>query len=1060
MRFVVTSFIAAAEVRFRNMEHSSQSNGVPDNRRDTRKWDEWLRVSTERNDKPNTRVCLFCGKSTVFVKQRAFAHFGYPHNSPLPRCTRLPRGVLELFRDCGGIVPKNNISYANVVPDSRVDAGIPYAARETTENIDTPRIKSVQVPSSNKGSHGSNGQRISTLSSGRRHGQKSMEDSFDLATRQNLDAKWASFFYEANIAFNVVRHPAFISAVQETAKAGIGGYQPPSYQAIRTTLLDAKKAAVQRSVEDRTKLSIEKYGGTICSDGWSDVTSRPLINMMLVCPVGEVFLGSVDTTGKKKDIAYVANEMAKYIEEVGPQNIVQICTDNASTMLGAVKKLQIDYPHLYGQGCAAHILDLLLEDWGKEAWVKHLVEQAKRVCTFIKGSHVPLALFRKYSPKLQLKVPPQTRFATNYLMIERLLKLQQPLNNMVIDAEWHVFVQTLFNRQNSHQLQTKARNVRNSIRSDEFWENCTKFVKVVEPVLLALREFDGEVPAMPRAYVIMSDLKEHVFSLREPPFELSPDIATKYEDAFQKRWEMMLTDLHYAAALLNPYLTNMGAVQNNGEAKRALNRVIRKLSAPMGVVYEEVVRELIQYEERTGPFNTNSEAPDPAHCDLLPHQWWHQVGGNALPKIAKRILALTCSASSCERNWSMYSFVHNKVRNRLSTSKAEDLVYIYANAKLERQKRTKLPRTWYENCLEEEDSDIEDYVPDNEWDDGVFMDNPEADDDNYVNDGSEHDDLENWNDNEGNMTIHVKDPFEFDDDQDVPQLPRQFAVFASDTEGEGVANLQLQESTCLAKQDLVNRMDEENIGPLKGSPHSNNDDKLENVKGTVTTTGVQMDQIKVEPDDVSNSGCMEVGSPRVSTIRSRNSTLNGHDSDVPLQQLFPRVTQPKGAHTTRMVLPKMEVKIEPTSPTCNRALAVARDVGPSTQPRNRITRGQKRLRKAHDRRCRKGARVHEEVHAGIASSNNLNTRTMRHLPLNANGITNASRPLKRLVTVNKKTTTDTELRNLASEVECEVRNETDDEDEDGDQSTDDSLSETDPNADEVSSDDTYTLNDT
>ena len=52
--------------------------------------------------------------------------------------------------------------------------------------------------------------------SGRR--QKSMEESLDLASRQSLDKKWASFFYEANIAFNVVRHPAFVSAVQDTAK--------------------------------------------------------------------------------------------------------------------------------------------------------------------------------------------------------------------------------------------------------------------------------------------------------------------------------------------------------------------------------------------------------------------------------------------------------------------------------------------------------------------------------------------------------------------------------------------------------------------------------------------------------------------------------------------------------------------------------------------------------------------------------------------------------------------------------------------------------------------------
>ena len=62
--------------------------------------------------------------------------------------------------------------------------------------------------------------------------QKNMEDFFDLATRQRLDNKWASFFYEANIAFNVVRHPSFVSVVQEISKAAIVGYHPTSYNSV------------------------------------------------------------------------------------------------------------------------------------------------------------------------------------------------------------------------------------------------------------------------------------------------------------------------------------------------------------------------------------------------------------------------------------------------------------------------------------------------------------------------------------------------------------------------------------------------------------------------------------------------------------------------------------------------------------------------------------------------------------------------------------------------------------------------------------------------------------
>jgi hypothetical protein len=38
----------------------------------------------------------------------------------------------------------------------------------------------------------------------------------NLAKKQDLDKKWATFFYEANIPFNVVQHPTFIEVVKAT----------------------------------------------------------------------------------------------------------------------------------------------------------------------------------------------------------------------------------------------------------------------------------------------------------------------------------------------------------------------------------------------------------------------------------------------------------------------------------------------------------------------------------------------------------------------------------------------------------------------------------------------------------------------------------------------------------------------------------------------------------------------------------------------------------------------------------------------------------------------------
>ena len=179
----------------------------------------------------------------------------------------------------------------------------------------------------------------------------------------------------------------------------------------------------------------------------------------------------------------------------------------------------------------------------------------------------------------------------------------------------------------------------------------------------------------------MNNLRKDIFRLRYAPFSLIPAIVEEIEENFMKRWDMMLTDLHYAGAMLNPYLRGHMELQQNGEAKRALNKVFCRLSNPLGVGFNEVMAEMTEYEERFGLYSPE-EVPDIRIANLQPHQWWSRVGGEALPKIAKRVLALMCSASSCERNWRMYSFVHNKSQNRLGTKKAEDLVYIYTNTRL------------------------------------------------------------------------------------------------------------------------------------------------------------------------------------------------------------------------------------------------------------------------------------------------------------------------------------------------------------------------------------------
>ena len=387
--------------------------------------------------------------------------------------------------------------------------------------------------------------------------------------------------------------------------------------------------------------------------------------------------------------------------------MTEICIDNAANMLGAINDILTKYPHISKLDYAEHALDLMLEDWSRIDQFKDLTTKAKRVCIYMHNHHMTLALFRKHSPRKSLVVPMETRFTCQFLIISRMVEVKYALEQVVIHPWWAEYVQSLFNRQNGNHAHALVGVVRETVLDGDFWHRCQNYVHMIEEVIKALRVFDGRERAMGKAWLTMNNLKKRIFKLWNFHFNLPARIATTLEENFTRRWDMMVTDLHYACALLNPYLKDVLEIQENGDAKCALNRVVRKLCAILGVGFNDAMVELTEYKERRGPYSP-LEAPDIREAHMESHQWWHRVGGNALPKIAKRILLLTCSTSSCERNWSMYSFVHSKSRNCLGVNKAEALVYIYTNSKLLRQRLGADLVRWYNNNILSKDSDPND----------------------------------------------------------------------------------------------------------------------------------------------------------------------------------------------------------------------------------------------------------------------------------------------------------------------------------------------------------------
>ena len=184
-------------------------------------------------------------------------------------------------------------------------------------------------------------------------------------------------------------------------------------------------------------------------------------------------------------------------------------------------------------------------------------------------------------------MPGQTRFATHYIMISRLLKVRGALEQSVVDPDWRNYEtkKTLSARDKAK----ISRDVKRVVLDDVFWEQCANFKWMTSPVVYALREFDAKESALGKAYVVLRNLEKHVFSLRLEPFKLDPQHAEFCEASFIERKGMVTLPLQCASALLNPHLHDVEELRNDTDAMASAKEVLLLLAPP--TLKEAVIEE-------------------------------------------------------------------------------------------------------------------------------------------------------------------------------------------------------------------------------------------------------------------------------------------------------------------------------------------------------------------------------------------------------------------------------------------------------------------------------------
>ncbi|KAK9278737.1 hypothetical protein L1049_028313 [Liquidambar formosana] len=383
----------------------------------------------------------------------------------------------------------------------------------------------------------------------------------------------------------------------------------------------------------------------IAVNGWSDPQRRPLINFIAVNEVGPMFLKAINCQGEYKDKNFIASLITDTVGEVGPQNVIQVITNNAPVCRSAGLLVEAQYPQIFWTPCVVHTLNLALKNicaakdteanaitFAECNWITDIALDANIIKVFITTHSMRLAIYNQFV-RLKMLAIADTRFASVVIMLKRFKMLKRGLQSMVISDQWVSYKEDNVKR---------AQFVKDKVLDDLWWDQINYIISFLDPIYDMLRIADTDKPCLHLVYDMWDNMIEKV---RVAIYRHEHKHETKESSFFDvvhkilvDRWSKNNTPLHCMAHSLNPSCVD--------------------------------------------EFSDQDSMNDRGIMD--PKLWW-VVHGASTPKLqalAIKLLGQPSSSSCSERNWSTYSFINSVKRNKMTPQRAEDLVFVHSNLRL------------------------------------------------------------------------------------------------------------------------------------------------------------------------------------------------------------------------------------------------------------------------------------------------------------------------------------------------------------------------------------------
>ncbi|XP_026403861.1 uncharacterized protein LOC113299129 isoform X2 [Papaver somniferum] len=632
-------------------------------------------------EKVNNRVtltCNYCGK-TVSCYSRLKKHLAgtggdvspcidVPENIKVQMRNSLPmnREVLQLFKSCSLLKKtsdssdsleqsSNNVDesiQSNLLRKRKHSSIIEYSGLEHEVEV----LQVVHYPE--------------ILNKLKKEEEEEAEDDSSTQIQRCI----GRFFFENSIDFNAANSASFKKMIHALGGRGSTTYKVPNCDDLKGCILEEELKAMREHVLE-VVCSWRSTGCSILLDGWTDEKGRYMINFVIDCPRGPIYMKSVHFSDSVADVDAMVSLLSGVIEHIGVQNVVQIVTYTTGGSMEAVgKQMTEKYKSVFWTVCASHCIGLMLEEIGMLRTGSRVLGKAKAITKFIYSHETVLKLMRKHTRGFNLVTSSRIRSMVPFLILERIKSQKKNLMEMFISPEW----------KNSTLASTADGLMVSGLVTGEpsFWTETEMLLKATIPLIRALHLLNGgdSRPQLGYIYETMDQVKETI----KKEYKGRKTECQIFWTVIDGIWDNQLhSSIHSAGYFLNPGLYYLDDFYVDAEVAAGLFCCIVRM---VGDKREQdlVTSQVNEYRRASGAFG-NADAVD-QRTKLAPAEWWSLYGGQCpeLQQLAIRILSQTCTgALRYGLKRSLTEELHMKGRNCVEQKRLNELTFVYHNLRLQ-----------------------------------------------------------------------------------------------------------------------------------------------------------------------------------------------------------------------------------------------------------------------------------------------------------------------------------------------------------------------------------------